>query len=156
MTDSIAAAPPLPRDRYLIAAHDLTLRVYCRDCATGDPNDFVGSWFSSQGAQAPFERVLASVQAHEAECHTGSPEVAEPDRYWTIWTADRRELLGQVAGPGLVDADAALRQATTKPYDYEHTKANSYVEETDETGFNLLGDWDSLTEDEKAELRPTT
>src|SRR5256885_1599278 len=79
----------------------------------------------------------------------------EPDRYWTIWTADRLEIIGQVAGPGLVDADAALRQATTKPYDYEDTKANSYVEETDETGFNILGDWDAMTEAEKADLRPT-
>ena len=78
----------------------------------------------------------------------------EPDRYWTIWTADRRELIGQVSGPGLVDADAALGEATTKPYDFEHTKANSYLEETDETGFNILNDWDSLSEDEKADLRP--
>lgn len=153
MPETIAAAPPPPRDRYLIAAHDLTMRVYCRDCATGDPGDFVGSWFSSQGPQAPFERVLASVQAHEAERHA-EHTIPEPDRYWTIWTADRREVISQVAGPDLVDADAALRQATTKPYDFEHTKANSYVEETDETGFNLLSDWDSLGEDEKTDLRP--
>lgn len=82
--------------------------------------------------------------------------IPEPDRYWTIWTADRREVISQVAGPGLTDADVALRQATTKPYDYEQTKANSYVEETDETGFNALLDWDALSEDEKADLRPTT
>lgn len=85
------------------------------------------------------------------ECLSLPPE---PERYWTIWTAARREVISQVAGPELVDADAALRAATTKPYDYEHTKANSYVEETDETGFNLLLDWDALSEDEKADLRP--
>jgi hypothetical protein len=81
--------------------------------------------------------------------------IPEPARYWTIWTADRLEVISQVSGPGLVDADAALRQATTKPYDYEHTKANSYVEETDETGFNILFEWDAMTEAEKADLRPT-
>lgn len=96
-----------------------------------------------------------SDESHESVRETIPALLREPDRYWTIWTADRLEIISQVCGPDLVDADSALRQATTKPYDFEHTKANSYVEETDRAGFDALLDWDALSEDEKARLRPS-
>lgn len=103
-----------------------------------------------RGMRPDFERAAMSAKALWEQLDTPP----RPDRYWTIWTADRLEVISQVCGPDLVDADAALRAATTKPYDFEHTKANSYVVETDRAGFDALLEWDALSEDEKAPLRP--
>lgn len=74
--------------------------------------------------------------------------------YWIVWAKDRREIVGGVTGHDLVDEDAALRQLATKPYDFEHTKANSWLERVDKDRFDALGDWDALSEDEKQALRP--
>lgn len=74
---------------------------------------------------------------------------------WIVWTKDRREIVGGATGHDLVDEDAALRQLTTKPYDFEHTKANSWLERVDKERFDALGDWDALVEAEKQALRPT-
>lgn len=75
-------------------------------------------------------------------------------RHWLIWTPDRRELISSVSGPDIKSADDALRQATCGEFDFEHTKADSWVEECDAARLEATWEWDALSESQKRALRP--
>ena len=138
-------------DALLGCARDLGIRVF-------DPaGRHVSLYYAGDGESEQFPppdgwRDLLREQAQRLGWATYGYTPTE--YYWVVWTKNRREIVSAASGHDLVDEDAALRQVTTKPYDFEHTKANSWLERVDEERFDALGDWDALTEGEKQALRP--
>lgn len=78
------AGVSFPPDRYVLAAKDNSIRLYCRTCATGNPEDYVCEWWEGREATTPFERPLTFARTHEAERH--GRKWTDPAGLATTWT----------------------------------------------------------------------
>jgi len=114
------AGVSFPPDRYVLAARDKTIRLYCRTCATGNPEDYVCEWWEGQEATTPFERPLTMARTHEVERHGrkwDEPKPAEPAKAVTTWTGPDGTVYD--LGHGLRDADGDVWVCTGwfQPYE---------------------------------------